>query len=408
MPCNRSLSVSAAALVSLLALSACQQQSTAPAAEETSAVPHGYVEGAEEADEPQLRLASLDTETGTLTLVDLVSEEVVTEVENAPGTSLAAADQRYLYLTDQDAGAARIVDSGVWTVDHGDHKHYYRAEPSVVGDVPGTDPAHVVAHDSAVAFFFDGDGAARVYDRSPLGDGELTELNSVEPGPHHGVAVPLGDDVLSTVPADATDDLPSEVVAYGPDGTATPLPETCTELHGTAATRAGVLFACEDGVLQVDEDLNAELLPYPDEADGERAWSLSAGREVVAAAAGDAGILILDADSGQWHTVSTDAPVTSLDVAPDDSVVVALDEHGTGYAVDAGNGEVLAQSELLADAGSGDGHGSGPSVVVDRERTYVSDPAGGRVLELDAADGLREARVLELGGHPSSLAVTGR
>ncbi|MGO2026729.1 MAG: hypothetical protein ACTH12_14830, partial [Brevibacterium aurantiacum] len=96
-------------------------------------------------------------------------------------------------------------------------------------------------------------------------------------------------------------------------------------------------------------------------------------------------------------------------IAPDDSVVVALDEDGTIYSLDPETGKVLTKKKLIApfDAKS-QGHGAGPSVAVDSERTYVSDPASGTVLELDPADGLREARSFDLGGAPASLAVTGR
>jgi len=108
--------------------------------------------------------------------------------------------------------------------------------------------------------------------------------------------------------------------------------------------------------------------------------------------------------------------VTTAAVSPDDGSVLALDEDGTGYAVDPETGEILADSALIEAGGSGtdgaDGADSADSadsasVVLSTERGYVSDPASGTVTELDVADGLRETREFDLGGVPGALAVTG-
>ncbi|GAA1862513.1 PQQ-binding-like beta-propeller repeat protein [Brevibacterium marinum] len=404
------LTVPSATLIALLALSGCQGQRGSEADETgTSTAAHGYVEGAEEADEPQLRLSVSDAKTGAVSVLDLLSEDVVAEVEASPATTLSGTDSRYLYLGDGEAGTVTAVDTGAWTVDHGDHKHFYRAEAKTLGQIEGAEPGHVVAAPTEAAFFFDGEGRAKIYDRTAFGDGELTQLGTVAPGPHHGVAVPYEDHFVSTVPGEKADDLPSELTVYDDQGRGSPVEGDCAAIHGAGVTREGPVFACADGVIRVDDDFDAEVLPYPDEADGARAWSVEVGRDLAAAGFEDGGIGILDAETGEWTFADTGAEVVSAGVAPDDSAVVALDEDGAVYSLDPESGKVLTEKKLVEPYESDEeGHGSGPSVAVDSERTYVSDPASGTVLELDPADGLRQARSFDIGGAPGALAVTGR
>ena len=411
VPSRRLAAVVAALAVPTLVmgLAACgvEDSGSEPAATSGATdMPHGYVEGADEATEPQVRLSALDADTGALTLVDLLTGDPVDAPAGPDGEGSAAlkeSDGRFLFTAD-DAGVT-VTDTGVWTVDHGDHNHYYRSGPSQVGTVDGDTPGHVISNSSQVAMFFDGDGAVKVFPRRGLGDGELTEDISFDVGAHHGVAVPFEDHVLTTVPGADDEELPGEVSLYddsGEEASGELTGETtCPGIHGAAGLRDHVAFACGDGVLTVDDDLNATVTPYPQDADG-RAWSLVAGRDLVAAPFDDGGLGVLDPGSGEWQVADTDAPVVSAAVAPDDSTVFAVDEDGVGYVVDAGSGEVTAQRQLVD--GGGD---TAPSVVLTRERGYVSDPADGTVVELDVRDNLREARSIDVGGHPAAIAVTG-
>ncbi|WP_413333689.1 hypothetical protein ACH82I_14870 [Brevibacterium sp. GP-SGM9] len=402
-----------AALGAAALLAGCQSassESASPeAAEATSSAPHGYVEGAEEASEPQLRLSVSDSETGAVTILDLLSEETVLEVPASAETTLAGADARYLYLGDAEAGTVTPVDTGVWTVDHGDHKHFYRAEPTTLETISGTDPGHIVSAGTELAVFFDGDGRAKLIDRSGLGDGTVNQLGTIRPGAHHGVAVPFEDHLISTLPGESAEDLPSTLAAFDEHGTSAPIDETCEEIHGTGVTREGPAFACAEGLITVDEDFDAELVDYPKEAADSRAWSLEVGRDLLAAPFDEQGIGLFDAKSGKWDHIDTDAEVIAAAVAGDESSVVALDAEGTAYAIDPDTGEVETKDNLVEVPNTeNQGHGTGPDVVVDRERTYVSDPSTGTVLELDQADGLRQARSFDVGGTPAALAVTGR
>ncbi|KAA9393325.1 PQQ-like beta-propeller repeat protein [Kocuria coralli] len=417
---HRSVIYSSLAILAL-GLSACG--SSDPAAEappsmpseagSSASAPHGYVEGAQEASEPQLRLAVHDGQDGSLEILDLLTEESVAEENGGSQTRIGAADNRYLFETDGEAGQVRVYDSGVWTVDHGDHVHYYTSGVSEVDEVSGDEPGHVVSHDASVAVFFDGDGAVKVYDRKPLEDGELTETMSIETGAHHGLAVPFNDHVITTTPQDdGPDELPGELALYSGGGQPAELSgqTDCSQIHGAGATSDAAAFACDAGVLTVDEDFGSTLQPYPEQAEG-RAWTLTAGSDLLIAPFEGSGLGLLDPATGSWTHVATGAEVISAGISPDDGTALALDADGVGYAIDPETGEILSSRELVqvpSDEDENEESSPAPTVAVDDERAYVSDPAGGRVLELDVADGLREARSFAAGGQPTQIAVMGR
>ncbi|HAF71576.1 MAG TPA: hypothetical protein DCL06_00045, partial [Corynebacterium variabile] len=307
------------------------------------ASPHGYVEGAEEATEPQLRLAVSDADSGTLTLVDLLTGDTV---QTGDAAELHGADNRFLFPTGEDT---TVTDSGVWTVDHGDHFHYYRSEPGTVGEVPAEEPGHVMSADTRVAFFDDASGDVKVYPRADMADGVLEPVTEFSAGAHHGVAVPFADQVVSTIgPEKDSAEFPDTLAVFDETGEKSDLAgdATCTDIHGAATVRDAVLFACADGVLTVTgkgapDTLTSTLIPYPRDAGG-RAWSLAAGRDLVGVPFEDSGLGLLDPETGTWTVAPTDAPVTTAAVSPDDGSVLALDEDGTGYAVDPDTGQVLA------------------------------------------------------------------
>lgn len=416
---TRSGAVTAAALALGLAtgLAACgsgDDGTGQDAGQDTAeASPHGYVEGAEEATEPQLRLAVSDADAGTLTLVDLLTGDTV---QTGDAAELHGSDNRYLFTTGEDA--TTVTDSGVWTVDHGDHFHYYRSDPGTVGEVPAEKPGHVMSADTRVAFFDDANGDVKVYPRADMDDDVLEPVAEFSVGAHHGVAVPFADQVVSTIaPEKDSAELPDTLAVFDEAGEKSDLAGdvTCTDIHGAATVRDAALFACADGVLTVTEEdtsdtLTSTLVPYPEDADG-RAWSLAAGRDLVGVPFEDGGLGLLDPETGTWTVAPTDAPVTSAAVSPDDGSVLALDEDGTGYAVDPDTGQVLADSELVGSGVEAGGNrtdsADSAAVVLGTERGYVSDPTSGTVTELDVADGLRETREFNLGGTPGALAVTG-
>ncbi|SOD62219.1 hypothetical protein SAMN06297387_10534 [Streptomyces zhaozhouensis] len=377
-----------------------------PAAEET---PHGYVEGAEETAETQTRLVLADAETGEGAVLDLATEET-TALQAPPGVERALGDGRFAYLAGPE-GQVGVVDSGGWTVDHGDHVHHYRTAPRAVGTVEAPGLAAVHADTARTVLSLD-DGTVRLLDRAPLEDeGAVGEPTALETEGAAGVAVPHEGHLLVPVAAPGGE-APERIEVRDADGaTVATLDESCPEAGGAAATRRGVAFACADGALLVsaeDDTFTGEKIGYPEGTEpAARATSFThrPGSDTLAATAGEDGAWALDLAARSWTRVET-GPLLAVNAVGDGATLLALTEDGELRAHDLADGRVTASTPLL-ERPPGEGEPA-PVIEVDTARAYVNDPSAGVVHEIDHQDDLRLARTLALDFAPDVMVETGR
>ncbi|MEV4737584.1 MULTISPECIES: ABC transporter [unclassified Microbacterium] len=389
------------AVLAIAALTACAAApSASPSAAATSGDGHGAIAGAAEVSEPPLGLLSVDAE-GSVAVLDLLSEETADLGATAAPTALAS-DGRYGFVTTDEG--VEIVDSGRWSWDHGDHFHYYLAEPAVLGTVTGDGAATVTTGALSTAgttgVFFAGSGEAVLLDNKALSDGRIDELFRIETGADAGLVAPVGDGAL------VTDG--EALVFHDSDGESAGTPVECADAAGAITTRVGLVVGCADGAVLAtwqDDELLTERIPYPAGA-SDRALMFEGrkGRPTVAAVAGTTGFWLLDSRERTWTLVPTERPLTRV-VAVDDAEghVVAIDVDGR-IVVHLAEGGVLvgATEPLLADGGTAS------SLVVDEQRAYVGDPTAGVVHEIDYADGARIARSLETPTAPTFVTEVGR
>lgn len=379
---------------------------------------HGAVAGAAEVAEPQLGLTTIDP-SGAVTHLDLLDESV-SDLGSVGEPSAMTTDGRYLFA--QTGAGVEIVDSGVWTWDHVDHFHYYRAEPRLVGTVEGgadeggaeeAGPATVattnLSTSSGTGLFFPGSGDAVLLDTEALSRGEITEQFRLETEPHDGMVVPVGSFALVT---GAEDGVASSVAAHTADGEPTGLEEPCVQASGTITTRVGAVIGCADGALLasvVDDELTIERIPYPADTTAPAATSFDnrEGRPTVAALAGDAGIWLLDTRDRTWTLLPSPAPLVAVTAVDDaDQHVLGLAADGRVLVIDGADGALLAATEpLVAESLAA---GPAPVLVADQQRAYLSGPAERQLLEIDYADGARIARTFETTTEPAFTAETGR
>ncbi|MFE9243464.1 ABC transporter [Nocardiopsis sp. NPDC006938] len=390
---HRTAALGAATLITLLA--GCSGGGTAAEPEPEEETPHGYVEGAEEAAEPQLRLVVADTDTGRVRLLDLITEEV-TELGEVPGVDGVMGDGRFAYLSSSDEGTTEVFDSGVWTVDHGDHNHYYRTASGDVGALDLSDPAHVVT-DTALTSVTTGRGASLLLERAELEDGTVATA---------GVRVDEGTTVLPYQGALVAVDADGTVRALDRDGEPQADPgATCTDPDGAALTRRGLVVGCSEGTLHVTEedgDLTASTLPHPGEGRGGPFLHRS-GSAVLAALPDDDTLWVLDLAVPEWRAHDQPGTVAATTTG-EEGPVLALADDGTLRALDPRTGEEEAATALLDTVDPE----HPPTLAADTSRAYVSDPGAGVVHEIDYADDLRVARTLEPGIAPHLMIQTGR
>jgi hypothetical protein len=401
----RTILVPALAAGTILLLGAC---ATTPADEPTPSGTgdgHGYVEGATEMPEPQLRLITLDTG-GSLTAFDPATEASV-ELADVAGTESLTTDGRFVFAATPD-GRVTVVDTGTWTVPHGDHSHYYLAEPRVVGEVDGGEDAglaRAASSTTVTAVFFPGTGESVFLDAGALGDGELEELARIDGTPHEGAAVPLGKQVLVSVDGES-------VATYSADGETVGAEQECDDLAGSAITRVGVVFGCADGALlatETDDGIEFERIPYPEgtaAADRATVFTARPGRPAVAAPAGAAGAWLLDTRARTWTLIPTERPLLLASAVSDnDNRIVAVDVSGRVVVMTPDG--VVAASEPIVEGDLASAL-AGLALEVDVSRAYVNSPSTGLVHEIDYVDDARIARSLDVDGDAAALVEVGR
>jgi len=397
--------------VCALALTACSPGTAdAPAADATDASSegHGAVAGAEELAEPRLGLTSID-ETGEVTHLDLLDEST-TSIGSVGAPRGMTTDGRYLFA--QTEAGVEVVDSGVWTWDHVDHFHYYRAEPRLLGIVAGEGEASVsttnLSTSGGTGVFFPDSGDAVLLDTEALSRGEISELFRLDGDPGPGMVVPVGSFALVT---EGSGDA-ARVVGRTADGDRMGLEESCPAAAGTITTRVGAVVGCADGALLasvVDDELAVEKVPYPEGATAPAATSFDnrEGRPTVAGLAGTDGIWLLDTRARSWTLLPSPAPLVHVTAVDDgDDHLLGLATDGRVLVLDGADGSVVAETgPLVAESLAA---GEVPTLVADQQRAYLSAPAERRLYELDYADGARVARTFDTAAEPAFTAETGR
>ena len=397
----RSVALGALVLAATLVLSGCAAEP--PANDEL----HGFVEGASESPEPQLALAELASD-GTLMLRDLLTgeEREIAALDDA--TTALTTDGRFVFASSPDPGSITIVDTGVWTVDHGDHFHYYRGEPRVVGELAGPGEPTVHAGEALTTVRFEDSGEVRVLDTHALARGELIELAALVGVASIAEAMPLGE-LLVLAGAEGV----ARVVS--PDAATTELARAaCPEPAGAIETRVGVVIGCADGAVLATVDnstgrVDLEHVPYPASTTAElraTAFDGRLGRPTVAAVAGTLGAWLLDTRERTWQLVPTEVPL--LQVAAVDDVeehVVALAVDGRVLVFDAAGTQLAATAPLL-EATLGTAAEIGVELTVDAQRAYLNAPGENVIHEIDYADAARIARTFP--ARAAFFAETGR
>ncbi|MFI5502677.1 zinc ABC transporter permease AztB [Nocardia asteroides] len=442
---SRRAGAAAVAALAVLPLAGCGSGEEPAVVAET---PHGFVEGAEEMSEAQTRLIVTDARTGETRVVDLLSEKVTPISADAtesvvaqPGSARShtrlAGDGRFGFVS--SGGRSVIVDSGAWTVDHGDHRHYYSAPIRAVGgdsagrpagspgatagptvsagpsgaaeETPGSEGSSgaaqgsrgsvdrgdmwVSAHSDAVLTVAVSEtGESSVFDRTALGAGAIAPPRRIE-----GIALPYAERLVVV-------DRAGRVDVRDRDGSATQAqPVTCADPRGQAVTRRGVVFGCADGALVVaqrDGAFVTEKIPYPaPPADRATAFTHRPGSTTLTALAGRHGVWTLDIRAKTW-TLTPVADAVAVNTAGEGASLLVLTRDGVLRGLDPVTGAETARLALLT--GPADDNAT---IHVDPDRAYVNDVRARTVHEIAYNDNLRVARTFPLDIDPTLMVETG-
>lgn len=214
---------------------------------------HGHHHDASGAEQ---EVASLPTRVvlshdGGLTTLDALSGETVATTERPGFLRLShIGDGRHVMVSAGDEFLS--FDTGLIKKPHGDHNHYYTADPTLESASHQAPHAgHVVHHAGKTALFSDGTGKAEIYDTAELADGAGSPRIVDSGAPHHGVAVPLEDGkVLIT---HGTEDERHTIRLLDNNDKVIAETTDCPGVHGEAVAAGDhVVFGCENGPVVFD------------------------------------------------------------------------------------------------------------------------------------------------------------
>ncbi|WP_227996120.1 hypothetical protein [Nocardia australiensis] len=357
------------------------------------------MEGAKEVSDAQVGLAYAERGSTELAILDLAGETTNTVALSIRADNLLE-DGRFVYVSDRDR-TIEVIDTGVWTVNHVDHVHYYRAPTESVGTVSSDAPMKSVIGDAGYTAIGTADGKITILDRRGLEAGHITVVAELSSDAAVPFAVPYQDGFLVSSARGV-----SLVDLHGnPSGA---LDAECREPAGWAILRSGVAIGCEEGILLVKHKPDGEqslMIPYPKQ-DVERVREFHyRPRSNEAAAVAGAGVWNVNASEQTLNYV----PVENAVTAP----VVAANSPANGDFVLSlgGDGHIrttaLTDSTTIADAPLLPAGTPGP-IRLDTSRAYLADRAASVIYELDYADRLRTARTFTVDAKPDLLVEVGR
>ncbi len=364
------------------------------------------------------RLMVADAESGQVLVIDVARGEVIESFDvEAPAALYTSADGRYAFAVQRAANRVDVIDSGVFRESHGDHAHYRARTPQALDTAfEGGGPAHFVVQDQQIAVFYDDDGTAVVYNvRDMIGD-TPTAITLTTERPHHGVAVPLDDVFLVSMPdleAEEDGGLALGIAVQDAEGNTLEEFANCPEMHGEAVHGSSALFACADGILVIDrngDEFSARKLDYPTATDAEaRAWRLVTHPDQPYVFGGfEAEALIrIDPATGDLTAIAVPGEIHRFALDTMSGMhLVALTTDGNLHLIEPESGEVQGSVAAATAFSLEGGRIPRPEVTAGSNVAYVSDPATSEISEV-LLDDMTVNRSFSLDATPGRLTLAG-
>ncbi|MDT0276026.1 zinc metallochaperone AztD [Blastococcus goldschmidtiae] len=330
---------------------------------------------------------------GGIQVLDATTLEVLADESLAGFNRLnPAGDGRHFLVSTQ--GGFRLLDGGAWAEPHGDHDHYYTADPQLTDMLfPAEKPGHVVAHAGRTVLFDDGTGDVTAFDSAEIADPDRELLEFSTPEAHHGVAVELADG--SVLVSDGDEESRSGVRILDAAGTEIAARDDCPNVHGeTVAADEAIVIGCQDGaVLYRGGELTK--IDSPDEYGRIGNQFGTADSPIVL---GDyerseddrsSTVALIDTTTASLRLVDLPAPYwyQSFDRGPDGEGLV-LTYDGALQVIDVGSGTVTRSIAVTAPWEESDNwQDPHPQVVVVDGMAYVTEPATRQIHAVDIEGG---------------------
>jgi len=347
-----------------------------------------------------------------VTVVDANSLETIDSFATKSRPKLAVSgDDRHVFTMQYDAGVVGVVDSGSWTVAHGDHGHSYVTAPSQLKtDFPRGTSYHVVSDDERSVVWFDTDGSFQAFDWKGLEDDQVDLATIETKSPHHGVAAPLDGGGFLVSVANSEEEGAIGVAVLDDHGHEQQRIETCPGLHGEAHLGGDTYgFGCSTGMLVVSDGEGTNIASPRDGAGSGHLASADGSSIVVGDlgaegdAAADTHLAFYDVKTGGAKQVDVGVEFSGLERDGVNTVVLGTD--GALHVFDE-QGKEMAHHEVVDPWTTfEDWQEPVPSFVVGDGIAYVTDPRDKSITAFDLTTG-KERATGTLPDVPASLVVT--
>jgi hypothetical protein len=327
---------------------------------------------------------------GGIQVLDAASLELIDDIPLEGFNRLnPAGDERHALVS--TAGGFQVLDLGTWAEPHGDHAHYYAADPALLDlTYPAEVPGHAVAHHGRTALFDDGTGKIAILDSGAIADPEAHIHEHSTPAAHHGVAIELTDGTLLVT--EGTADARTGAVALDAEGVQIASSAECPGIHGETVTDdETVVFGCEDGALLYRDGVFTKV-PAPDTFGRIGNLRAAPGSDVVLGdynANPDGGpltqVALIDVHDGAITVVDLGTEYTFRSLARDDEGrALVLGTDGLIHVIDPDAGTVESTIPVI-DAWEvpEEWQEPRPVIMMLAGSAYVTDPAGQRLLAVD-------------------------
>jgi hypothetical protein len=364
-----------------------------------------------------LRLLVSDFETAPSKLIDVDNGKIIARYEvGAPTYPYTSPTGRFGIKIQTNANLITAVDSGILLEDHGDHMHPYKRDARLTDfRAEGRTPIHYVAHAGQIAIFNDGSGEAMLLTERNFESAEAEMLTFKTARPHHGVAVPLGDRIVLSVPDTQNMDyaLPLGIeVRDMRNNVVASFADQCPGLHGEASSGAFTAFGCADRVLVLErngDDFSVKSLRYaPETPSGTRVGTVIGHEKqnFFIGNFGQTGLVRIDPIAGTLTPITLPMRYSAfrLDAETGEKIIVVTTD-GSVHRIDAMTGRIEASIEAVTPFVFRT-RVPRPGLATVRNLAYVTDPAAGEVVEIDL-EAMNVTRRFVVEGKPVRLAVLG-
>ena len=337
------------------------------------------------------------------------------EIDQTPAL-YPSAGGRTIFAVQGDAGKVAVIATGIAFEDHGDHGDIGVEDARLLPTtIDGVKPAHVIEGSGTIAIFDDGSGNVTLFPESQLLDGAFQPRTLTPGAAHHGLAAPMGDYVVVSVPADDPEALRVGLMVLDADGEPVGDVVACPGVHGQAQSARVFAFGCKDGIVVATPSGGsaAPTLEHVATADlGEGNVSTLKGGTAMQFFLGNYGpsAVVLIEPGAETAFRKVDLPTRRVDFALDPAQprnAYILTEDGQLHRLDTVSG-AIEKSARVTEPYSMDGHWRDPRprLAVAGEHIAITDPREGLV-RLVSSGSLEEERTIAVEGVPYTIVAVG-